>query len=232
MAPPHKRLKTRSPFAGKPRTIELRDKNGNLTGFRIYARHIGPIRAQAADITAKLSALGLLVAGLHRLGAQPPGSDLELAVTLLVPLAAWPIFRIGWRWALRTTKVIEIREDVLRINGLFGWTPYNRHLIESYALVPHRRADKESEANQVRAQKLAQKGKFKVLPKYFQESWHVYFVYAGQPIRLMDVYGHEEAQRIQTRLRACDVFMDAQASPGSGPASDPEDDWARAPGGI
>lgn len=232
MAPPHKRLKTRSPFAGKPETVELKDKKGNRLGFRIFAGHIGPIRAQAADITAKLSSLGLLVAGLHRLSAQPPGSDLELAATLLAPLAAWPVFKILAHWALRTKKVVEVREDVLRINGPFGWRNFNRHLIQSFALATHRRADKECEVNHVRMQKLAQKGKFKVLPKYFQESWHVYFVYAGQPIQIMDVYGHEEAQRIQTRLRACDVFMDAQASPGSGPASDPEDDWANTPGGI
>lgn len=218
------RPRIRSPFAGKPRTIELKDKNGNLTGYRIFASHIGPIRAQIADNAANIASLGLLGVGLYHLSTQPFVSDLELAAALLIPIAAWPIFKLTCRRALRTTKIIDIRKDILRINGL-GWTNYERHRIRGYALTPHRRADKEKEVNQVRAQRLGQKGRFRVWPKYFQESWHVYLEYGRQPIRIMDVYGHEEAQRIQRRLMGCDEEMDKHGSPSGGPSSNPEDIW-------
>lgn len=224
--------KTRSPFAGRPLTYELRDSRGRRTGFRIHAAHIGPVRAQIADVSAKLTSAGLCLLGFVKGSRLPPGAELEFAAMFMVPLIAWPLFGLAWRRVLRTTKVLEIRQDVFRINGLFGWTGYDRNLPHAFALLGHDRAENEAEQNDLKARRSAQKGRLRTFPKYFRQSRHVVFVYVGQRIDIADVYGLKDARALQTRLAACDAFMDALRGPGDGPASDPDEDWSGAQAGL
>jgi hypothetical protein len=173
-----------------------------------------------------------MLGGINIVTQIYPDGLAEALLTLAGAAASHPVIKLGWRWLVRKTTVIEVRKDVIRINGLLGWKTYDRNLPHQFALQPHDRAQKEAEKNALLERKAEMAGKLKPRPKYYQESVHLVLLLIGQRIDIAAVFGPKDANAIRARLSACDGVLDGLRGTGEGPAAETGRQYKSGPGSI
>lgn len=203
-------MRTENPLSGWPPTRPLR-KNA---GYRVEARHLTPGRAKLADLLAML--IGLAVIALAVIAAFDGAfqTDYEIYVAIgVVTVFLVVIWGYSHRIALslfgKTTR-IEVRPDVIRIGGPFGYTNYDRGIWHNFECVVHDEAREEAEyAERVARQAERQTKAPAAVPKYYRDSWHVILRYDGRRVDITTVLGKRKAEDLLTRLHQLDRLMDA-----------------------
>ena len=203
-------MRTENPLSGWPPTRPLRKH----PGYRVEARHLTPGRASLADLLAVLTGLGILAVVVIAAIDGAFETDQELYVAFGVAMVLFVVLN-GYRHRIALslfgkTARIEVRPDVIRIGGPFGYKNYDRSVWHSFECVIHDEAQEEAErAERVVRQAERQKKEPATVPKYYRDSWHVILRYGGRRVDIATVYGKRKAEDLLTRLHLLDELMDA-----------------------
>lgn len=223
--------RARSPFAGKPATRQIADRNGG-PGFAVRPRVLTPFRAMAADWIAGMGMAAGLAFSLASLGSVPHPDSEMLTAALVVPVVGGFVLHEALRFLFRKRVRLMFTLDQFSVKTLFGWKHYDRLLPHRFALLQHDWTQAEQEQHQYQAARAQMQGKVFRKHRWYGNSFHVSFDYLGQRNDLLTVYGPKEAMAIVTRLNACDSVLDALARRGQGTPLTPADEWGAQPGAI
>lgn len=215
--------RVRSPFAGKPVTRQVADRNG-APAFDVQPRVLTPARAMAAHWLAGVGVVAGVGYGLANFASAPNPDSGMLTAALVVPVAGGFVLYEALRSLLRKRVRLVLTLEQFSVKTMFGWKHYDRLLPHRFALLQHDWAQAEQE--------LAETRKVVKKPRWYTKSFHVSFDYLGQRNDVLTVYGPKEAMAIVTRLNACDSVLDALARRGQGTPLTPADEWGDQPGAI
>jgi hypothetical protein len=220
----------RSPFQGRPKTRQSLHAKDGLT-FTVIPNELTPLRARAADISAGLSAFGLLLAGFHFSKTtlhNPP--DWIWLVLLFAAYGSYYCLKPLWRFLYRTETRIVMTATRFSYRVWYGWKHFDRTLPHKFVVLQHDKAKREQEKHQLDLRN--GRGQQEIKTRYYGESFHIVFEYVGQRNDVLTVFGQKEALAVAARLKACDGACDAQAKLGDGLALGPQDQWGDQPGDI
>lgn len=222
--------RVRSPFAGKPVTRQVADRNGS-PAFYVQPRVLTPVRAMAANWLAGAGVVAGLAYGLSAVASTPNPDSGMLVAAATVPLAGGFVLYGALRSLLRKRVPMILTLEQFSVKSLFGWKHYDRLLPHRFALLQHDWTQAEQEQQDFRAA-AQRRGKLVKKQRWFGKSFHVSFDYVGQRNDVLTVFGPKEAMAIVTRLNACDSVLDALARRGQGTPLTPADEWGDQPGAI
>ncbi|MCB0637350.1 MAG: hypothetical protein KDC54_12065 [Lewinella sp.] len=223
-------MKRVSPFAGFPRT-RLRKRKGKPV-FEVKPNILTPRAAKFADDLSGLCLflwIGVLFFNVALLANVQGWAWLVYwgSALLITPVSRW-LFREFLKNEIR----MELDEEEFRIKHWFSWKRFDRTLDHGFAVPPHdlTKDEQENEEYQVRAAQM--KGRLVRKRRYYAESCHLVFVYLGQRIDLVEIYGHKEGVAVKARLELCDAILNTQTKMGPVAVTDPDDEWGDGPGDI
>lgn len=220
----------RTPFEGRPQTRQILDARDGIK-FIVIPNELTPLRARAADMSAGLSAFGLFFGSIHLGQAtlhNPP--DWVWLAMLFGSYGSYYGLKPLWRLLYRKETRIEMTATRFSYRVWYGWKHFNRTLPHKFALHPHDKAQREQEKHAF--EQRFGKGPKEIKTRYYGESAHVVFLYAGQRNDVLTVFGLKEANAVMARLQACDAALDAEAKLGDGLALGPDQQWGDQPGDI
>jgi hypothetical protein len=220
-----------SPFAGKPATRQVADRNG-APGFDVQPRVLTPVRAMAASWLTGLGVVAGLGYGLVGVASAPNADSGMLTAAITVPVVGGFMLYGALRSLLRKHVRMVLTLEQFSVKTLFGWKHYDRLLPHRFALLQHDWAQLEQEHQEFHAAQAQMRGKLIKKRYWYARSFHVSFDYVGQRNDVLTVYGPKEAMAIVTRLNACDNVLDALARRGQGTPLTPQDEWGDQPGAI
>lgn len=223
--------KVRSPFAGKPATRQIADRNG-APAFAVQPRVLTPVRAMAASWLTGLGVIAAIGYGLAGVASSPNPDSGMLTAAFVVPLVGGFVLYRALRALFRKRVRLMFTLERFSVKTLFGWRHYDRLLPHRFALLQHDWTQAEQEQQEFQAAKAQRKGKLIKKQRWFGKSFHVSFDYLGQRNDVLTVFGQKEAMAIVTRLNACDNVLDALARRGQGTPLTPADEWGDQPGAI
>lgn len=223
----------KSPLDGRPPTLELIDKDGRLSAFRVRPRELTPLGAKLADAVSSILGLGLLVASVATLPDWRHPALPELAVAIGGAVAGIWCLRLIAREAFRVNTRIDLDLESIRVHRLRGWERYDRRIGHQFSLLPHDSAERERRRNDLATREAAANGHVVQKPVYYGDSFHVVLVYAGHRINLLTVYGRQQTEAIVARLQYCDQLLEQEAKR-VGARTNPHvgAEWHDSPGGI
>jgi hypothetical protein len=221
----------RSPFAGKPATWQVADRNGN-PAFRIEPRILTPLRVSMVRFLSGAGTLGMFAMSLASLaGTNNPDGNGVIAA-FVVPVVGGIVLHQVLGALFRKRVQIMMTLEKFSVRGLFGWKHYDRLLPHRFALLPHDWQQAERDQDEYRMQQAQLQKQPMKKNRLYANSFHISFDYLGQRNDLMTVYGQKEAVAIAMRLKACDDVLDALTRRGQGTPLAPEDEWGDQPGAI
>ena len=225
------KMTVRSPFAGKPATWQVNDRNGNPS-FHVEPRILTPFRAMAVSFLSTVGTIAGIGYGLLSVAnADNPDAGM-LATAIIVPLIGGVLLRQTLNSLFRKRVRLMLTAQRFSVRTFFGWKHYDRELPHRFALLPHDWLQAEQASNEYRMQQAQLARKPLRKQRWYADSFHVSFDYLGQRNDIMTVYGPKEAVAIATRLKACDDVLDAFARRGQGTPLTPADEWGEQPGAI
>ena len=198
-----------SPLKGWPPTSQLQGQ----PGFRIEARHLTARRANFTDYVCGFVNLGALILlgwlffSQHLTGGQP--FLIAFGIFLAFCFLTWGTRRI-WGTALfgkMTIVQFEPARIMLMTHGAFR--NYDAKLPHEFDFRIHDEAEKEQERAIEKYQRAQRQGNEFKDEKYFRNSFHIIFRYAGQRIDVADVYERKPAEALLVRLQLLDQLMSA-----------------------
>jgi len=163
------RSKYRSPFRGKPTTWTLTDGKRKVRGYRIEARYLSPLRAKIADALAVASTAALMLYAANASLCLYPDDALRAVFAVAAAMLTHPVQKFLHRRALRTSVLVEVTREAFRINGLLGWTTYDRNAPHRFAILRHDKGQAEAEEHDYASREAARKGKVLRLTRYYQD---------------------------------------------------------------
>jgi len=220
-----------SPFAGKPVTRQVADRNG-APAFDVQPRVLTPVRAMAASWLTGLGVAAGLGFGLAGVANAPNADGGMLTAALAVPVVGGFVLYGALRSLFRKRVRVMLTLEQFSVKSLFGWKHYDRLLPHRFALLQHDWAQAEHEQAEFQAAQAQMQRKVIRPARWYARSFHVSFDYVGQRNDVLTVYGQKEAMAIVTRLNACDNVLDALARRGQGTPLTPQDEWGDQPGAI
>jgi hypothetical protein len=223
--------KLHSPFAGKPATRQVTDRNG-APAFDVQPRVLTPVRAMAANWLTGIGVVAGLGFGLVGVASAPNPDSGMLTAALVVPVVGGFVLYGALRSVLRKRFHLIFTLEQFSVKGLFGWKHYDRLLPHRFALLQHDWAQAEQEQAEFQAAQAQMQRKVIRRARWYANSFHVSFDYVGQRNDVLTVYGQKEAMAIVTRLNACDNVLDALVRRGQGTPLAPEQEWGDQPGAI
>ena len=219
--------RTISPFEGEPHTLPMLNENGQ-PGFMVKIHETTPEGAKKADSRATLRVFMLFCLCLF---IVPPGNPVWFA-GLIAPIYMRKRFvRSFLRKFAKTTEVIFTPTE-FHIKRKNGWEIYDRTLTHSFAKIDHDLARDERDEHARLAQRDQMNRKVIARKRYYDESYHIIFMYMGQRIDVADVYDQKRATAVRARLKACDKMMDTKNQMGEGEVLSPGDQWRQTPGDL
>jgi hypothetical protein len=221
----------RSPFAGRPATRQVFDRNG-APAFDVQPRVLTPVRAMAASWLTGLGVIAALGNNLSDVANTPNPDSGMLTAAIVVPVVGGFVLYGALRSLLRKRVRLMLTLEQFSVKSLFGWKHYDRLLPHRFALLQHDWTQAEQEQQEFRAAVAQKQGKLIRKRRWFGKSFHVSFDYVGQRNDVLTVFGQKEAMAIVTRLNACDSVLDALAHRGQGTPLTPADEWGDQPGAI
>lgn len=223
--------KIRSPFAGKPFTRQIADRNG-APAFDVQPRVLTPVRAMAASWLTGLGVVAGLGYSFAGVASAPIPDSGMLTAAFVVPVVGGFVLYGALRSLLRKRVRVMMTLEQFSVKTLFGWKHYDRLLPHRFALLQHDWTQAEQEQQEFRAALAQRQGKLIKKQRWFAKSFHVSFDYLGQRNDVLTVFGQKDAVAIVTRLNACDSVLDAIAHRGQGTPLAPADEWGDQPGAI
>ena len=221
----------RSPFAGKPATRQVADRNG-APAFDVQPRVLTPVRAMTAHWLTGLGVVAGVGYGLAGIASAPnPDSGMLTAAMVVLVVGGFVLYG-ALRSLLRRRVRLMLSLEQFSVKTLLGWKHYDRLLPHRFALLQHDWTQAEQENVEFQAAQAQMRGKLIRKQRWFAKSFHVSFDYLGQRNDLLTIYGPKEAMAIVTRLNACDNVLDALARRGQGTPLTPADEWGDQPGAI
>jgi hypothetical protein len=216
-----------SPFDGKPRTRMVEGKDGGIAAVVIEPVILTPFRAKVADFLGGVSAFAL--------------AGLSLGVVDLFHRPAWYV------WALPALWVWPFCVDIQNVFRRFFFLPasltftpgqfsvrvgdgrtvvYDRLVPHRFRLDNrHRKAREEAERSELIEARARSRGRFIRKTKYYRETFHLVIDYRGQPKKVMELMGQDEAQLVLARVKTVDEVMDQVVKQGSALPKGPQSEW-------
>jgi hypothetical protein len=223
--------RVRSPFAGRPATRQVFDRNG-APAFDVQPRVLTPVRAMAASWLTGLGVIAGLGNNLADVANTPNPDTGMLTAALVVPLVGGFVLYGALRSLLRRRIRLMLTLEQFSVKTLFGWKHYDRLLPHRFALLQHDWTQAEQEQAELQAAQAQMQRKVVRRARWYANSFHLSFDYLGQRNDVLTVYGPKEAMAIVTRLNACDNVLDALARRGQETPLTPADEWGDQPGAI
>lgn len=204
-------MRMESPLKGWPPTRKLRGQ----TGFRVRARHLTAQRAKFTDIICGFINLGGVALSFLMFSIEPlaNGWGLFTAIAVIIGLCTvtWRSRHVWGRSFFGKTTIFEFTPERIRIKGVIRFRNYDRTLPHEFNYEIHEKAEQEQDKEIETKQMAAREGK-EELPKadkYFRQSFHIIFRYAGQRVDVASVFGKKQAEALLVRLQLLDQLMDA-----------------------
>ena len=231
---PHGGAEFVSPFDGEPLTHMVRSNAGGLAAVVIEPVVLTPLRAKFADFLAVVSGFALsgLSLGFVSLLDRPAAYWWFLA-----PLLPW-IFVVplqkGWRSILRKRSVLMFTAGQFSVrNGTQRTLVYDREVQHRFRLeTRHKKARDEAERHELVQARAGAKGMIIRKTKYQRETLHLMIDYRGQPRKVMEIMGQEDALLVLARVKAVDEVMDELIKMGHALAKGPKSEWDDMAGAI
>jgi hypothetical protein len=223
--------KIRCPFAGKPATWQVAERDGS-PAFHVRPRVLTPVRAYTASVLTQLGVVAGLGYGLFALASAPNPDEGMLTAALAVPVVGGLVLHRALLSLFRKPVWMKLTAEHFSVKTLFGWKNYDRQLPHRFALVAHDWTQAERDQAEYQAAQAQLQKRVIRKQRWFANSFHLSFDYLGQRNDIVTIYGQKEAAAIATRLKACDDVLDAFARRGHGTPLAPEDEWGDQPGEI
>jgi hypothetical protein len=222
------------PFDGEPLTHMVRGATGGLAAIVIEPVVLTPLRAKFADFLGGASAFALMVLSF---------GFLDLVHR---PAPYWWFVAAGWPWLLVSPIQKRLRDRLRRRSvlmftasefsvrhGAGKTTVYDREIQHRFRLDPrHKKARKEAEQHELIEARAGAKGQIIRKTRYHRETLHLMIDYRGQPRKVMEIMGQDDALLVWARVKAVDEEMDKLVKMGHALAKGPKSEWDDMAGAI
>jgi len=210
------------PYDGKPKTSHGVDGN-SVSVFTIKTKELTPVRAKIADWLAILTVAFFISLPIIRLYIHHKETEFVTLglVFYFFAVFGFPLFSALWRFNFKKEVKIMLTAELFMVEHWSGWKRYNRTLAHSFFMIPHDKAKKEAEKIDLDIQR----GHASSRTRYYSDSYHLCYSYAGTRHDIVTVMGHKEASAILARLTLCDETINAQTGMGDGIPLSPADQW-------
>lgn len=222
---------TLSPFSGSPPTRLTMDATGKPE-ITLKPAATGPLFTKIADRTALVGTL--VVGGASAYGVASLQHPTVAGVLILsgTPVLAWAGQRFGLRYLLRRQVSCKFTLDQFSFSTVFGTKRFDRSLPHRFVLHKHKKAEREQQKLSFIESKRSKKWWGWSPKRYYSDSYHLVFEYMDQRHDMLSIYGPIKAEKIFSRLKACEDYMAGQESSSRGVALEAKDDWSPQPGGL
>lgn len=222
----------RHPLETKPRTVERADRNGRPV-FEITPRVMTPLRVKLAEGVGCITTIATILLGAVGLSAVPGLlGHLAFPVALILGAMTGPLQRIAWRHILKKKKQIVISADHFSVKTILGWKHFDRHVEHGFVLYPHEQRTNELMRIEYRKAEAALNRQVYRPVRCYSDSFHLVFEYLGQPIKIVDIFGEEDARKVMNRIIACEKLIEGSRGHGKGTALEAKGDWKRGAGEL
>lgn len=143
-----------------------------------------------------------------------------LLATLLYPWALFPLVYALFHLLFARTVCVVFTSNNIVIKRGAKRLRFDRTLPHRFVCHEHDKTKKEADRG--------------VLPKkrVYAKSKILSFMYYGQRVDVLDIYGLKTAQRFLDRCQACDAWMEAANKRGNGFATAPDEDFSSQAGNL
>lgn len=217
--------------AGYPRTVTTVEA-GNLVGFLVRFRALGPVRAKLADRAGLLGSFAIAGGLVAWQMTQPVPAHVGWWIASIAgPVLGARFLRSLFRLVVASPVAVRFRPDVIEILVRKRVVRRVRRSLEHrFALLENDRAEIEKEIADFDNRKGRKAGIFS--PLYHHHAPHLVLDVMGGRIDVATVLGKATAARILGRLAACDQLMAEQAAVGHRDQLTPADEQKPRPGGL
>lgn len=231
---PHGGAEFVSPFDGEPLTHMIRSNAGGLAAVVIEPVVLTPLRGKFADFLGVMSAIALtgLSLGLVNLLNRPAVYWWFFAAAL--PWIFVVLLQKGWRHILHKRSVLMFTPGQFSVrNGAQRTVVYDREVQHRFRLeTRHKKARDEAERHELIQARAGAKGMIIRKTKYQRETLHLMIDYRGQPRKVMEIMGQDDALLVLARVKAVDEVMDELIKMGHALAKGPKSEWDDMAGAI
>lgn len=221
-----------SPFDGEPVTRAFRAADGALAGIVIEPVVLTPLRAKFATFMGFASIFAMMAAALgaaYASGAAWYWWYLAVALPLALGLPA----RALWRLLLRKRCRLVFTPEHFAVQGADRTVLYDRQEAHRFRLdARHRKARVEAERHQRIAMRAQMNRRVANPEKYQTDCLHLMIDYRGQPRKLMEIMGQEEALLVLARVKLADEEMDRAMAMSNVTTKGAQSEWDDMPGKI
>lgn len=222
-----------SPFDGWPTTRFMRAANGGIAGIIIEPVVMTPLRAKFAQFLAFASTFTTMAVALGTAYA----SDAEwywwymaLGAPIILAGILHEIYRIVFQARCR---LVFTPEHFAVQRGGGRTVLYDRQEPHRFRLdARHANAREEAERHEKLVMQARMRGRFVRPVKYHTDCLHLMLDYHGQPRKVMEIMGQEEALLVLARVKLVDEFMERMMAMGNATAKGAQSDWDDMPGKI
>jgi hypothetical protein len=223
-----------SPFDGKPLTHMIKSSGGGLAAVVIEPVVLTPLRAKFADFLGGVSAFALMGLSLALVDLCDRPAGYWWFIALLWPWPFTVLLQKCWRILLRRRSVLMFTTGQFSVrHGEGRTTVYDREIPHRFRLDNrHEKARKEAERHEVIQARAGAKGMIIRKTKYQRETLHLMIDYRGQPRKVMEIMGQDDALLVLARVKAIDEVMDELVKMGRALTKGPKSEWDDMPGKI
>jgi len=219
---------TISPFDGEPYTFST--LGGSEPSLRVMICEITPEGAKRADTLTSFLIFLLFLLAIFILSVTHTANGFIWLAGIIAPaLAHGPLNNYLYESFRKTTEVIFTPTE-FRINTDSGWLIYDRTITHHFAMMKHDLARQEREQIERKIRRDQLNKTVADHKRYFDESYHILFMYMGQRIDVLTIYDQKRASMVDARLKACDKIMDTKNLTDKGEVLNPGDQWNDGPG--
>ena len=222
-----------SPFDGWPATHFLRAANGGLAGIVIEAEVLTPLRAKFATFVGFASVFATMPTALgtaYESAAEWYWWYLAVALPLML---GGPVRGLCRRFFRERCRLVFTPEHFAVQRGAGRSVLRDRQEPHRFRLdARHSKARKEAERHQ-RIVMQAQMNRRVASPeKYQTDCFHLVVDYRGQPRKMMEIMGQEEALLVLARVKLADEVMERVIAMGNVTTKGAQSEWDDMPGKI
>lgn len=223
-----------SPFDGWPATHFLRAAHGGLAGIVIEPVVLTPVPAKFATFLGFVSIFGTMAGCLALVAAARDPAPYWWLLAIALPLMLGVPVRALCRQLFRQRcRLVFTPEHFSVQRGAGRSVLYDRQEAHRFRLdARHRKARKEAERHQKIAMQAQMNRRVASPEKYYTECLHLMIDYRGQPRKVMEIMGQEEALLVLARVKLVDEVMERLVAMGDVAAKGAQSEWDDMPGKI
>ncbi len=219
-----------SPFRGKPRTTSSKTADGKPI-YKVKAETLSPFRAKVADkITPFLYGFFLCSALYLAVMHMPKATGWHYAGLAVVAISSWFPIKYGLYALFKRQLHVTFTKDTIKVRRFVFPKKYDRNQQHTFYITPHPKKDQEERLLTHKEKERETHWHTRPYKRYYGDSYILKLDYMGQPIPLISIYRHKDAEIVPPRLNLCDRLLDNGSD--GGQILSPDQDWTSTSGAL